>query len=194
MRHLKTSIGIAAAALMAGAFFNSNEALAENWTGFLKTPARSSYVERAVQPPLSLKWRFETKGPIYSSPAVFEGKVFVGSHDKNLYAIDAETGKPAWSFATDGEVLSSPAVEAGKVYFGSKDGFVYAVEAATGKLAWKHQTDGKILTSPLVSEGLAFIASNDLYLYALSASDGKRVWRMKLPDYEKYSAVYASPA
>lgn len=38
------------------------------------------------------------------------------------------------------------------------------------------------------------IGSKDLYLYALNAKTGAREWRNKLPDYEKYSGIYSSPA
>jgi outer membrane protein assembly factor BamB len=42
--------------------------------------------------------------------------VHVGSMDKNLYAVDQQTGALKWKFATEGPVVSSPALAGGIVY------------------------------------------------------------------------------
>ncbi len=55
------------------------------------------------------------------------GVVYVGSHDNNLYAIDAETGKEKWLLATGNFLFSSPVVSNGIVYVGSYDKNLYAV-------------------------------------------------------------------
>ena len=52
----------------------------------------------------SLKWKFNTKGKIFSSPAVVNGIAYIGSEDHNLYAIDIKTGKQVWVFTTEGTV------------------------------------------------------------------------------------------
>src|SRR5438067_1350726 len=41
---------------------------------------------------LSLKWIYTTGSWVYSSPAVVDGMVYVGSGDSNLYALNATTG------------------------------------------------------------------------------------------------------
>ena len=50
---------------------------------------------------------------MFSSPAVANGMVYVGSEDNNVYALNATTGAKLWSYTTGGEVLSSPAVANG---------------------------------------------------------------------------------
>ena len=37
-----------------------------------------------------LKWKFETGGSVYSSPAVVDGMVYFGSNDNYLYAVDID--------------------------------------------------------------------------------------------------------
>jgi outer membrane protein assembly factor BamB len=69
-----------------------------------------------------VKWKFQTGGRVISSPPVENGLVYVGSTDKNLYAVDQQTGALKWKFATDGPVVCSPAAAAGIVYFGSYAG------------------------------------------------------------------------
>jgi outer membrane protein assembly factor BamB len=64
-----------------------------------------------------------------SSPAVAGNTVYVGSNDRNLYALSTTNGHRRWSFGTSGHVFSSPTVADGVVYFGSDDHSLYAVQA-----------------------------------------------------------------
>jgi hypothetical protein len=52
-------------------------------------------------------WIYETRHQIMSSPTVFEGVVFIGSHDQNLYALNATTGLLIWKYETGGTIFSS---------------------------------------------------------------------------------------
>jgi outer membrane protein assembly factor BamB len=125
---------------------------------------------------LGLKWRFKTGDTIWSSPAVVDGVVYVGSLDHHLYALDADTGHKLWSFTAGDLVQTSPAVANGIVYFGSWDDNVYALNAHTGKLLWKFVTGGHVLSSPTVAEGVVYVGSWDGNLYALNAKTGARLW------------------
>ena len=71
-------------------------------------------------------WNYTTGGFVYSSPALADGKVYVGSYDFTVYCLDAVTGSKLWSYKTGGQVYSSPAVADEKVYIASKDWTVYA--------------------------------------------------------------------
>ena len=76
---------------------------------------------------------------MFSSPAVANGVVYVGSDDHKLYAFSAAgtTGcsgnpkscAPLWTATTGGRVQSSPAVANGLVYVGSDDTDLYAFDA-----------------------------------------------------------------
>jgi glucose dehydrogenase len=71
---------------------------------------------------LQLKWSFylgSMAGGQFSSPAVVNGVVYVGSSDNDsVYAVNASTGAKLSSLSTGGAVYSSPAVANGVVYFG----------------------------------------------------------------------------
>ena len=54
-----------------------------------------------------------------SSPSVMDNKVYVGSRDGNVYALDAANGQLIWNYTTGGSVDSSPSVMDNKVYIGS---------------------------------------------------------------------------
>lgn len=192
-KHMRFPGGLvfAIAAVLA---FSPSLAAAGSWPMFLGTPDHKSVSKEAVSVPLGLKWRFKTGGEINSSPVIDGGKVFIGSYDGHLYALDASSGDELWRFKTGGGILSTPAISDGTAYFGSKDGNVYAVNASDGSLKWKLETGREVLTSPVVADGSVFIGSSDSFLYSINASDGKRNWRRKLADTEKYSGIYSSPA
>ncbi len=109
-----------------------------------------------------LLWQYDPKvnGPnaaknccdvVNRGAAVYQGKVFVGTFDGRLIALDAATGKPLWSTATfDPEsmqaISGAPRVGAGLVFIGNSGGefggrgFVSAYKADTGELAWRFYT------------------------------------------------------
>ena len=65
--------------------------------------ARSTYNVYALNATTgALLWNYTTGGSVYSSPAVANGVVYVGSDDFNVYALNAITGAKLWSYATGG--------------------------------------------------------------------------------------------
>ena len=83
--------------------------------------------------------------------AVYKGKVYVGTVDGRLIALDARTGNLAWSTLTvDSKLMHSitgaPRVANGKVFIGNGGGefggrgYVSAYDAETGKLVWRFYT------------------------------------------------------
>lgn len=76
-----------------------------------------------------VRWRFHTGGMVIGSAAVSEGKVYFGSTDGNLYAVNAGSGALQWKFDAPSRVPSAPAVAEKVVYFGAYDGNFYAVDA-----------------------------------------------------------------
>jgi outer membrane protein assembly factor BamB len=127
-------------------------------------------------------WNYPTGGAIHSSPAVVDGKVYIGSEDKNVYCIDAISGTLVWNYTTGDLVDSSPAVTDGKVYIGSNDHLVYCLDASTGEQLWNYTTGDAVLSSPTVSEGKVYIGSYDGYLYSLDAITGAQIWNYSTGD------------
>jgi len=126
------------------------------------------------------RWIFETRGPIFHSPSVWGGRVFVASQDRCVYALHLADGREIWRFETGEGIHASPLVEEGVVLVGSRDGFFYALEAGTGGERWRFRTEGPILTTAAAEGGLVYFASEDLHAYALQISDGKLRWKRRL--------------
>ena len=49
-------------------------------------------------------WNYTTGGGVYSSPAVVDGVVYIGSDDDNVYALNATNGAKLWNYTTGNSV------------------------------------------------------------------------------------------
>ena len=96
-----------------------------------------------------------------SSAAVTPTRIFVGSRDRRLHAINRVTGKAVWVFPTQGWIDGSPTVLDDVVYFGSDDGRFYAVDAKTGKELWNIELGGTVLGSPAFANDRLVVATDD---------------------------------
>lgn len=87
-------------------------------------------------------------GPVNRGVAYYQGKVFMGTLDNRLVALDAETGKQVWSTAVaskedDFTITGAPRIVKGKIIVGNSGaefgvrGFVAAYDPATGKQVWR---------------------------------------------------------
>jgi outer membrane protein assembly factor BamB len=134
-------------------------------------------------------WNYTTSGGVYSSPAVADGMVYVGSFDDRIYCLNASTGTQIWDYTTGAVVESSPAVSAGMVYVGSDDYNVYCLNASTGGKIWNYTTGGFVRSCPAVSAGMVYVDSDDYHVYCLNASTGTPAW-----NYTTGSFLESSPA
>ena len=184
----------------------SSPAVASGVVYFLSYDSNFYAVDAATG---QLKWKFQTGGEhrytathmhylqpaaekmpdpwdfFLSSPGVWEGAVYFGSSDGNIYALDAVTGGLRWKFQTGDVVHSSPAIADGTLYAGSWDTFLYALDAATGQEKWRFKTGDDpeyhnhvgIQSSPMVADGVVYFGSRDSYAYAVEAATGKQIWK-----------------
>ena len=95
----------------------ANVAALASWNGFGVDSSNSRYQPKpgmtaADVPKLKLKWAFGFPGgtQAYGNPAIVGGRVFVGSDNGTVYALDAQTGCTHWSFKADGGVRTAPSV------------------------------------------------------------------------------------
>jgi PQQ-dependent dehydrogenase (methanol/ethanol family) len=90
-------------------------------------------------------------GVVNRGAALHDDKLFVGTLDARLVALDRATGKPVWETSTvDGDwpysITGAPRVVEGKVVIGNAGadlgarGYVSAYDAETGELAWRTHT------------------------------------------------------
>jgi len=160
-----------------------------DWPVFRHDPGHSGYSPMSAPNKNATLWNYTTGSYVYSSPAVIDDRVFVGSYDNKIYALNASTGAHLWNYTTGFVVYSSPAVAEGRVFVGSRNGMIYALNASTGVHLWNHTTGGAIWSSPVVGDGKVFIGSEDRRVYALNATTGALIW-----SYLTGERVNSSPA
>ncbi len=109
-----------------------------------------------------LLWSYDPKVPretlvrtccdaVNRGVALYDNKVYVGTLDGRLVALNAATGKVTWSIVAvpnqhDYTITGAPRIVKGRVVIGESGseyrarGYLAAYDAATGKLAWKFHT------------------------------------------------------
>lgn len=179
------------------------------WNGWGADPSNSRYqsgraarLTRARLQDLKLKWAFGFPGAAatFGQPTLYGGKLFVGSEDGTVYALDAATGCLWWMFKASATVKTAISVgNQGKTaYFGDTNGFVYALRIADGSVIWQVHPEphsaARITGSPLllghrlyvpISSGEEGASADPAYpcctfrgsVIALDAGTGQQVWK-----------------
>ncbi len=118
------------------------------------------------------------------TPAIVNGKVYVGSDPGVFYCLDADTGDEIWDYAVGG-IWASPSVYNNKVYVAS-DQF-YCLNAETGEEEWIVEIEvGLSYCSPAVAYGNVYIGGGYTYptgdgkIYCYDADIGDWIWTSPL--------------
>jgi outer membrane protein assembly factor BamB len=134
------------------------------------------------------RWRFKG-APIESSPLLRNGRLYFGSWDHNVYALNAKTGRKIWSFGADNEVNTSAAYWRRTVYIASDGGTLYALNARNGKLRWSAQSNSSFgsrefwYATPTIAYGRVYIGNTDGTMYVYGAKTGRLLWARPLGSY-----------
>jgi outer membrane protein assembly factor BamB len=122
----------------------------------------------------TVAWVYKDRAlPFFSSPAVNERLVLIGSRDKHLHAINRKTGEGAWKFRTGGRVEGAPIVFEDGVVFGSSDGRLYAASLETGTELWQLDLGESLVASPAYGENQIVIGGENGTVFALRAEAPK---------------------
>jgi eukaryotic-like serine/threonine-protein kinase len=166
----------------------------EDWAMYRGSPALTGVAPGRLWDRLSLRWRFETGAAVRSSPVIVNGKVFVGSDDGKLYALDLRDGHQLWAFTTSDAIEATPLVLDGVVYAGSSNGKLYAIDVATGEPRWEYATRDRILGAAnhmaLPGKGSGVLVGGyDNRMHCVDIASGKAAWK-----YETENFVNGTPA
>lgn len=124
-----------------------------NWSVVYALDARSGELLWKYDPKVPREWaKMACCDVVNRGVAVYEGKVFVGSLDARLIALDAASGEVLWEVqsaditAYPYTITGAPRVAKGLVFIGNGGaeygvrGFVSAFDAETGELRWRFYT------------------------------------------------------
>ncbi len=168
-----------------------------SWPTFRGDGSLSGVAAGELDRRLKLYWRTRTGGSIKSSPVIADGRVFVGSEDGRLYAMDLATGRKLWAYETSGPVEAPPLVVDAYVIVGSQDGTLYCLLAADGALRWKYDTGAKILAAansaklPGADRTLVLVGGYDSKLHCVELATGEAIWTHEIESYINGSSAVA---
>ncbi len=194
------------------------------WNGWGVDVVNSRYqtdpgLDPVQVPRLKLKWAFGFPGggTVYAQPTIAGGRVFMGSADGTVYALDASSGCTYWTFKAPATVRTAISVAQNVVYFGDTEASMYAVDSESGELLWKSQVESHrfaiITGAPKLHDGRLYVPVSSLEevaagaptyfcctfrgsVVALEAATGKQIWKTyTIPGNSKSSgaAIWSSP-
>jgi outer membrane protein assembly factor BamB len=119
----------------------------------------------------SRRWERRLPGTL-SEPASAPERVFVGSTDNFLYALESRTGKLAWKWRSGGDVIGAAADATGIVYFVSLDNILRAVNRGNGNQRWKKEVPSRPAIPPASLGGAVVVAGVAPLVTAFDGSSG----------------------
>jgi polyvinyl alcohol dehydrogenase (cytochrome) len=179
---------------------------APNWNGWSPTienthfqPAAQAGLTAGQIPRLTLKWAFgfPDTTSAWAQPTVVGGRLFVGSQNGTVYALEAKSGCVLWTFTAHGGVRASVSIGGGRAFFSDQKGYAYALDAESGQEIWSRQVDDhpliRLTGSPTLYNGRLYVPTSSYEevgksptyacctfrgsVVALDAEHGSVVWR-----------------
>jgi polyvinyl alcohol dehydrogenase (cytochrome) len=129
-------------------------------------PAADAGVNAADVSKLTLQWAFgfPDASSAWAQPTVAAGRVYVGSQNGTVYAIDAARGCVRWTFAAAGGVRTAITIGDGLLYFGDTAANAYAVDEQTGTQRWRRSVEShplaRITGSPTLHDGRLYVPTS----------------------------------
>lgn len=142
-------------------------------------PAELVSIEPAIE--VERVWRASIGGDserlrLGLRPATDGQRVYAGSFDGRVVALDVETGRPAWSIRTRLPLSAGPGLGAGTLAFGTNDGQLVVFDAETGEEHWRAPVGAEVLAAPAVGTDTIAVRTTDGRLRAFALSSGAELW------------------
>ncbi|MFK4544671.1 outer membrane protein assembly factor BamB [Streptomyces tendae] len=133
------------------------------------------------------KWTHQAASEAETGLVVADGKVYFGTLDGALYAVDTRSGEELWRRTFEGELWDGrlgegagmPQVADGTVYF-ENDAYISAFDADTGAQRWRRKQEADEVTSLDVVDDTLLVVASDGGLTALDTGSGEPGWRESL--------------
>jgi outer membrane protein assembly factor BamB len=108
-------------------------------------------------------------------------KLYFGTENGEVYALDVNTGDTVWQVDVKGEVLAKPAVEAGMVVINTGSGLMLGLDAETGEEQWRYESDVPPLSlrgiaTPTISSGGAMVGTASGKMAIVIMENGQVAW------------------
>ncbi|MFV2067642.1 MAG: PQQ-binding-like beta-propeller repeat protein, partial [Pirellulales bacterium] len=162
--------------IVSGNVFADNATKSAPWSMFRSNAQHSGLSLSRGPQTATQQWALRTGDKAPTSAAIgADGTIYVGVHDKHLYAIHPD-GSLKWRFPTVATMGSCPALGAdGMIYVPDRAGNLYAIDP-DGRQRWKLSLGCKVYSSPTIgANGTIYLGADDRKLHAINP-DGTPQW------------------
>jgi outer membrane protein assembly factor BamB len=143
-----------------------------------------------------LSWQFPTEQSLWGAPTSNGERVYLGSMDHRVYALDKASGAVVWKTEDlGGAIAGNPTLSPeGVLYVGTFANELIALDTADGRELWRTPTNNWVWSGPALNDDSVFFGDLSGTLYALNAVDGTSRWKVDPPqDSAKQNAVSNTP-
>lgn len=126
-------------------------------------------------------WDSRVSALVAGGPIAGQNKVFLGTENGDVFALEAETGELVWQAKIKGEVITAPAIDSGILVVNSASGIIKAFNAETGEELWKAEQDVPALTlrgisTPVIASGGVIVGSGKGEVGVYILEKGQQGW------------------
>jgi outer membrane protein assembly factor BamB len=126
-------------------------------------------------------WDSRVSALVAGGPIAGMNKLFLGTENGEVFALDSETGELIWQAKIKGEVITSPAIDSGILVVNSASGTLKAFDANTGDELWKVEQDVPALTlrgisTPVIASGGVIVGSGKGEVGVYILEKGQQGW------------------
>ncbi len=126
-------------------------------------------------------WDSRVSALVAGGPIAGQNKVFLGTENGDVFALDAETGELVWQAKIKGEVITAPAIDSGILVVNSASGILKAFDVNTGDELWKAEQDVPALTlrgisTPVIASGGVVVGSGKGEVSVYILNNGLQGW------------------
>jgi len=118
-------------------------------------------------------------------PIAGMNKIFLGSENGKIYALDEKTGALIWQASIKGEIITAPAFDSGILVVNSASGIMQAYNATNGEQIWKIEQDVPALTlrgisQPVIASGGVILGTGKGTINVYLLDKGQEGWATEI--------------
>ena len=113
---------------------------------------------------------------VRASPASDGKLVIFGADDGIVYALDAETGRPAWERSTGAPVFAGAALSDSTVITANIEGTIVALDLRSGAERWRAVAGAPVRSAAAIAGGVAILGTSTGTVMALRVDTGTLAW------------------
>jgi outer membrane protein assembly factor BamB len=130
-------------------------------------------------------WDSRASAMLAGGPVTGLNKVFIGSENGKIFALDAQSGELVWQADIKGEIISAPAVDSGVVVVNTASGIMKAFNADDGEELWKIDQDVPALTlrgisKPVIASGGVLVGTGKGGVNVYLLDKGQQGWSTEI--------------